>query len=155
MLNKRKVYVASSWRNELQPVIVKALRTALHEVYDFHCPEPGNAGFHWSEIDPDWKDWDRYQFVAGIRHPIADKGFKFDRDALNWCDTCVLLLPCGRSAHLEAGYAAGQGKRTIVMLTSDNFEPELMYRLGHGFVKSIKGLLYALDMTDSNYTVMI
>lgn len=32
------------------------------------------------------------------------------------CDLCVLVLPCGRSAHLELGYAVGAGKVTIVLI---------------------------------------
>ena len=30
-----KVYVASSWNNEVYPEVVKALRRAGHDVYDF------------------------------------------------------------------------------------------------------------------------
>lgn len=78
----------------------------------------------------------------------------YDRDALHWCDTCVLVLPCGRSAHLEAGYAAGQGKRTIFMLSQDKFEPELMYRLGHGFVTDTRELLTALETPELNCTTI-
>jgi hypothetical protein len=44
---------------------------------------------------------------------------------MEWADTCVLVLPCGRSAHLEAGWFCGQGKRCII-LTRDGEEPELM-----------------------------
>ena len=35
-------------------------------------------------------------------------------EALRACDGCVLVLPSGRSAHLEAGWAAGAGKRVVV-----------------------------------------
>jgi hypothetical protein len=44
------------------------------------------------------------------------------------CDTCVLVLPCGRSAHTEAGWFAGRGKKVIVYLP-ERQEPELMYKL--------------------------
>ncbi len=64
-----------------------------------------------------------------LSNPIALHGFKYDKEGLDWCDTCVLLLPCGKSAHLEAGYAIGQGKPTLVVLHPDRFEPELMYLL--------------------------
>lgn len=131
----RRIYVASSWRNAHQPAIVLALREAGHEVYDFRNPAPGNQGFAWSAIDPDWLGWDPATFAHLVQeHPAAAAGFSFDKAALDWADTCVLLLPCGRSAHLEAGYAAGQGKRVIWWLHSDRFEPELMYLLGHDFV---------------------
>jgi hypothetical protein len=40
----------------------------------------------------------------------------------------VLVLPCGRSAHLELGYAAGLGQRTAVLML-EPCEAELMYLL--------------------------
>src|SRR5258705_2332390 len=45
-----KIYVASSWRNPLQPAIVHTLRRCGHDVYDFRSPKPGDRGFHWSEL---------------------------------------------------------------------------------------------------------
>ena len=122
------IYVASSWRNLHQPAVVEALRQAGHEVYDFRNPEPGDHGFAWSQIDPD-QAWtkDPERFRAGLRHPIAQRGFALDMGALRSCDACVLVLPCGRSAHLELGWAAGAGKRSIVLLDQPISEPELMY----------------------------
>lgn len=126
----RRVYVASSWRNAAQPHTVKALRAAGHEAYDFRNPAPGNTGFAWSSIDPDWLGWEPRAFRALLDHELARDGFGFDFEAMKWADTFVLLLPCGRSAHLEAGWAIGQGKPTAILLHGDGFEPELMYRLG-------------------------
>jgi hypothetical protein len=131
----RRIYVASSWRNPFQQQLVAELRDAGHEVYDFRNPAPGNDGFAWSAIDRDWLAWTPEAFARHVQtHPTAADGFAFDKSALDWCDTCVLVLPCGRSAHLEAGYAADQGKRVVWWLHDDKFEPELMYLLGHDFV---------------------
>lgn len=121
-----RVYVASSWRNALQPSVVERLRAEGHEVYDFRNPRPGDHGFAWSDIDPDWQQWSAPEFRAALLHPVAQAGFTSDMDALRWADTCLLVLPCGRSAHLELGFAVGAGKRTIVLLSGTN-EPELMY----------------------------
>lgn len=136
----RKIYVASSWRNMHHPRIVDALKLAGHEVYDFKNPAPDNHGFAWSQVDPDHLAWGPREFTDLVQsHPVAARGFAFDKAALDWCDTCVLVLPCGRSAHLEAGYCAGQGKRVIWWLHPDRFEPELMYLLGHDFVIAGEG----------------
>ncbi len=121
------IYVASSWRNLLQPGIVHALRRCGHEVYDFRHPAPGNTGFAWSSIDPDWESWTAEQYRAALRHPIAVAGYALDIAALRACDACVLVLPSGRSASWEFGYAMGQGKRGVV-IQLDRVEPELMYR---------------------------
>lgn len=121
-----RIYLASSWRNEFQPTMVDLLRLNDHEVYDFRNPGPGQSGFSWSDIDPDWQNWTAAQYRAALtNNPIASHGYLNDFRAMEWADTCVLLLPCGRSAHLEAGWFAGRGKRLII-LTQDGEEPELM-----------------------------
>lgn len=124
-----KIYVASSWRNEYQPTVVVALHDAGHEVYDFRNPADGNDGFHWSEIDPEWKTWTPAEFIdTGLSHPMATRGFKLDFDAMHWADVCVLVMPCGRSAHLEAGWFVGRAGKRLIILLSDG-EPELMYKM--------------------------
>lgn len=122
-MSNTKIYVASSWRNEKQPEVVQALRDDAHFVYDFKDAD----GFHWSEIDPNWKSWDSETFVDALQHPLAIKGFDRDMHALSHADICVLVMPCGRSAHLEAGWAVGAGKPTAVLLSGG--EPELMYSM--------------------------
>jgi len=57
-----KIYVASSWRNAVQPTVVLRLRDEGHEVYDFRHPSPGYDGFSWGEIDQDWESWSKEQF---------------------------------------------------------------------------------------------
>ncbi len=121
------IYVASSWRNARQPEIVVALRAAGLEVYDFRNPEEGDGGFHWSDIDPNWQHWSPSEFINALEHPLARKGFATDMLALESCDTLVLVMPCGRSAHLEAGFAQGAGRNTAILLSDG--EPELMYKM--------------------------
>src|SRR5262252_7936142 len=120
------IYVASSWRNMLQQGIVHALRRCGHEVYDFKNPSPGSHGFSWHDIDPLWKQWTPEQYQEALQHPVAKEGYALDITALRACDACVLVLPSGRSASWELGYAMGHGKRGYVV-QFDDFEPELMY----------------------------
>jgi hypothetical protein len=122
---KRQVYVASSWRNPHQQGVVAALRKDGHEVYDFRNPRPGDHGFSWAEIDSGWQDWTPLGFREALDHPVARQGFSSDFGAMIRADTFVLVLPSGRSSHLELGWAAGARKRTAVMLAVG--EPELMY----------------------------
>lgn len=130
------LYVASSWRNRHYPTVVAMLRgvsaaadiepdNGTWAVHDFR----DEAGyFSWRQIDPDWEAWDRHAYVAKVRHPLADVGFNRDMGGLNRATACLLVGPCGRSAHLELGYAAGNGLATAIYLPEDQ-EPELMYRM--------------------------
>jgi hypothetical protein len=108
---------------------VLALREAGHEVYDFTHPAHGNEGFSWRSCSPDpaaLKDPRRFRDEV-LSHPSCKLGFTLDRTALRNADLTVLVLPCGRSAHLELGYAIGDGQHTIVLLDDPMSEPELMY----------------------------
>ena len=131
---KHKIYVASSWRNKEQPMVVDILRNMSHEVYDFKNPKKGSKGFSWSQVREDYLKWTPEEYVRILldkdNHRIHE-GFKLDMDALKWCDTCILLLPCGRSAHLEAGWCIGQGKPTAVYISKEKFEPDLMYLMAN------------------------
>jgi hypothetical protein len=123
-----RIYLASSWRNCEQPAVLHALRLAGFEVYDFRNPEPGNTGFKWSAIDPEWQQWTPERFQGALSHPIAEAGFGLDWSAMQRADVGFLLLPSGRSAHLEAGYFVGANKPLIVLLRPGG-EPELMYKM--------------------------
>jgi hypothetical protein len=140
-----KIYVASSWRNSYQPAVVELLkRGGDYEVYDFKNPEPGNDGFRWSAIDPNWKDWDTKRYAKALEHPIAQKGFKLDMSALTEADICVLVLPSGRSASFEYGYHCGVKGRPGIVYMPENCEPELMYS-GSVFAATTDELLRAVE----------
>lgn len=146
-----RIYVASSWRNPYQPAVVKALRTAGYQTYDFknpteeyHNPDGLPHGFQWSEIDPDWQGWTPEAYREALAAPLAERGFKSDFDAMRWADTCVLLWPSGRSAHIEAGWMAGSGRRVYVLAFGEN-EPELMVKMFTGICLTLGELLDALS----------
>lgn len=137
-----KVYVASSWRNSKQTAVVKDLRRVGYEVYDFKNPKAGDKGFHWSSIDPKWKDWTPFEYRQALKHPIAESGYQSDMAAMEWADVFVGVQPFGRSASLEMGWAAGQHKGTILLLS--NGEPELMVKMLDHICCSLKEVRDAL-----------
>lgn len=138
-----KIYVASSWRNKYFPAVVEALRAKGHEVYDFRNPPHGGNGFRWTDIDEKALEWSFDEYSEGLHHPKAERQFKADLEALEWADTCVLVLPSGRSAHTEAGWMAGAGRRVFVYIPEMQ-EPELMYKLFDRVAGSMEDLLEAI-----------
>jgi nucleoside 2-deoxyribosyltransferase len=128
-----KLYVASSWRNPFYNEVLAALRNDGHECYDFRNPFPGNTGFKWDDIDPNWKEWTPEQWHLALHTPIANRGFRCDFEAMTWADGCVLVMPSGRSAHLEAGWFAGRNK-PVWAYVPEKAEPELMYKLLSGAI---------------------
>ncbi len=145
-MNKRAkyIYVASSWRNRYQPGVIGLLKFRGFECYDFRNPGPGKKGFAWSDIDPNWQEWTVDQYNSALEHPIAKRGFKNDFDAMKRADTFVLILPSGRSAHLELGWAAGAGKRTAILMPEKN-EPELMNKMADEIFTGLLDLVVWLE----------
>jgi hypothetical protein len=123
-----RIYVASSWRNQYQPHVIKLLRELGHDPYDFRNPRGFEAGFQWEDVDPNWQQWCMEQYRDLLDTRKARRGFDCDMMALQTSDTCLLVLPCGRSAHLEAGYASGNHTNTAVYIP-EPIEPELMYKM--------------------------
>lgn len=139
----RRIYVASSWRNDFQPEVCKLLVEAGHRIYDFRNP-PGKAGFKWNDIEDGWKDWSRERYRELLTTTsAAAHGFIADLRGMLWADTCVLVLPCGRSAHLEAGWFAGMNKPLIIYMPQTE-EPDLMYLFAQDICLDATELLEAL-----------
>lgn len=165
------IYVASSWRNHFQVAVVAALRAADRqqpgrglEPYDFKNP-PNNTGFHWGEVG--MPSYDREtntlvpfnEYQQALEHPRAIEGFKSDFEAMQASDRCVLVLPCGRSAHLEAGWFAGAGRELYILMADEPTNrikeddemwvvPELMYKMATGVTDSLFDLLGLLGVDD-------
>jgi hypothetical protein len=143
-----RIYLASSWRNARYPQVLAALRAAAHQVFDFRQPHGHANGFSWDVVDPAWRDWTLQDYrTALLTNPLAAQRFSEDARALAWCDGCVLVHPSGRDSHLELGWAAGAGKRAIILLADGDRqvgEPDLMTLLATDIVTTIDELLAAL-----------
>jgi hypothetical protein len=148
-----KIYVASSWRCEYQQAVVYRLRTLGHEVYDFRGAGTGwgeddgpDGGFHWTEVDPEYKTWpqDIPRYIAGLNHPRAIEGFDRDMSALIRCNACILVNPCGQSAHAELGWACGAGKLTAAFCPAIR-EPDLMLKMASLITDKWEDILEWLD----------
>ncbi len=129
-----RVYVASSWRNNVYPEVLEVLRQAGHEVYDFR--HQGGSDWNPAEITSD-------ELFSYLDHPKVKSIFKKDMDALEESDAVVCVLPCGRSAHLELGYGIGAGKRTV-LLWHDGDAPDIMHKAVDAIVFDVDDIPGAL-----------
>lgn len=135
-----RIYVASSWRNEFYPAVVERLRAEGFDVYDFRNPPSGDEGFKWSNVDANYMEWTPEEYRNQLMNEKAVRQFGNDLEAMNSCDACVLVLPCGRSAHTEAGWFAGRGRKVIAYIPTKQ-EPELMYKLFDGVACSMQEVI--------------
>lgn len=126
-----KIYLASSWKNERNVKIwAYTLREKGHEVDAFCDESSGRFVFHFSEIG-DASQLNAVNFLADER---SQKAFAEDKKWIDWADAVLLILPAGKSSHLEAGYAVGCGKKLIIW--NDEF-PKGEFDVMYGFADLI------------------
>jgi hypothetical protein len=143
MENKRHVYIVGSMRrfhdspgSLCQGSAVwdaaRELRAAGHDVFDdWHASGP-DADQHWRDYEVA-RGHDYFEALAG---DAARHNLHFDHSHLVKADTVVLVLPAGKSAHLEFGLAMGLGKQTHILFGHGQPGPsdrwDLMYGLSLG-----------------------
>jgi hypothetical protein len=77
-----------------------------------------------ARADDDWTSHERLRgrrYVEAIRGYHAKQVMEMDLRHLKRCDGAIMVMPCGKSGHLELGWMIGQGKPGFVLLDS---EPE-------------------------------
>ena len=82
------------------------------------------------EADDRWKEHEEFKgrpYIEAIRGHHAKDVFEFDKRHLDSSDAAVLVLPAGRSAHLEAGYMVGCGKPVYILWDETPKLPEIWY----------------------------
>ena len=112
------IYVIGSLRNNGVPDVAKELRGCGLDAFD-----------SWFAAGPEADDcWKAYEVSKGCSYRDALRGyaaqhvFSFDKHHLNRCDAAILVLPAGRSGHLELGYVSGLGKPSFILLDEDYIE---------------------------------
>jgi hypothetical protein len=123
-----KVYLIGSLRNPQVPLLGKRIRALGFDVFD--------DWFGAGEIADD--SWQAYEEARGRHYGEALYGraaeniFQFDLRHLNSSDLGVLMLPAGKSGHLELGYLIGQGKPGLVLFPEVPSRWDVMYQLADG-----------------------
>ena len=108
------INIATSWKNESEVKKLAALlRSSGFDVDDFTDDSRGRFVFHYSELGP----IDQHDAISFLKYAKAQRAFQEDKKMIDWADAVILLLPAGKSSHLEAGYAKGSGKKLIIYQT--------------------------------------
>lgn len=128
MKSEMRIFLASSWKNrEKVRAIAIELRVAGHNVYDFTDPRyrsvPPIPLERFSNLfDPaagEYRDYlNRREWVS-----VMEK----NKQALNWCDAVILMLPCGLDAHADAYYAHSLGKTLMITGHPDKGERSFVH----------------------------
>lgn len=127
------IYVIGSLRNENIPVVGNAIRAAGFEAFD-----------DWWGTGPEADDfWLKYEKLRGRNYVEALKGraaqntFNLDKLNIDRSEGVLMVLPAGRSGHMEFGYARGQGKPGVILLQGEPDRYDVMYNFASKVVYDI------------------
>lgn len=140
----KKIYVAGSLRNPDLPLVGNAIRAAGFDAFD--------DWFAGGEIaDDEWMKYERTRgrdYKQGLFGHAARHIFEFDQFHLRSSDALVLVLPAGKSAHLEMGYLCGLGKPTWVLFKEEPERWDVMYQFAEGIFYNIDELIADIKRID-------
>lgn len=118
------IYLIGSLRNNKIPLIANEIRKLGFEVFD-----------DWFSPGPHADDyWRKYEKTKTSSYKQALKGyagkhiFEFDKFHLDRADVAILVMPAGKSCHLELGYMVGKNKKTYVLFDKEPLRWDIMYQ---------------------------
>ncbi len=138
-------FVASRWRNKDQvKELVQQIRQKGKTVYSFL--EGDGKGYQLKTIDPNHDPevfMEQFENIPNWQtDPEVKRVFDVDMEALKNSKHVILLLPAGKSAHIEAGVAYGLGKDLSVI--GEQKEAESLYMIFQHFSPTIKAFVDTL-----------
>jgi nucleoside 2-deoxyribosyltransferase len=139
-----KVYVIGSLRNPKIPEIANKIREAGFEVFDdWYAAGP--------EADDKWKEYEQGRgrgYSDALSGAAATNVYEFDKRNLDSSDAVVLVLPAGRSGHLELGYCLGKGTPGFILLEDGVDRWDVMYKFANGVTDNLDHIIKHLKIRD-------
>lgn len=121
----KSIYLVGSLRNPKVPELGNYLRDLGFDIFD----DWYGAG----EAADD--SWQKYELGRGRTYKQALDGYAsrhivdLDHTHLCRCDCAVLVMPAGKSGHMELGFVMGQGKPAFVFFDGEPERWDQMYGL--------------------------
>ena len=125
-MTEKMIYIIGSLANPEVPVVANKLRKLFPqwEIFDsWYSPGP--------EADEYWR---KYEKEKGITYKEALKSwaathiFEFDKFHISRATDVIMVMPAGKSGHLELGWALGQGNRGYVLFNEEPKKWDIMYQ---------------------------
>lgn len=139
------IYVAGALQNSRVPEVASALREHGYEAWD----EWHGAGPH---ADDHWRDYEvarGHTYAEALGGIGAQNTFLFDLAHLDLADYLVLVMPAGRSSHLELGYFLGKDKPAFILLDSEPERFEVMPNFATAVCSSVSELLGMIEREET------
>ncbi len=138
---EKSLYLIGSLRNPTVQDVAAQFRRQNWDVFD-----------DWAAAGPEADDyWQKYENARGRGVQAALKGYaaqhvyKYDKSHLDRCAMGLLVLPAGKSGHLELGYLIGCGKPGFILLDGEPERFDVMYNFAAAVYTNIDEALLGMD----------
>jgi len=124
-MNKKQkvIYLIGSLRNEKIPHVANKLRKLGFEVFDdWFSPGP--------EADDFWRNYEKVRgstYKQALNNWAGKHIYDFDKHHIDRSDVGIMVMPAGKSGHLEIGYMIGQGKPCFIVFDEEPERWDVMY----------------------------
>jgi hypothetical protein len=122
MTDKKKIYIIGALKNENITKIASSLRPK-YDVFD-QWITPGPEADHFLFQYAKQRGWN---YKEALTCDAAKNNFNFDKRHIDSSDIVVMVMPAGKSAHLELGYSIGMGKEAHILFDEEPDRFDLMY----------------------------
>lgn len=98
--------------------LAEVLRAFKHKVFDFTDATHRDCeldGFVFNASDWSGKPLEQIDWIEFMQYSATKRAYHSDKAGLDWSEATILLLPSGRSSHIEAGYSVGKGKPLFIL----------------------------------------
>jgi len=136
-VKKVNVYLVGALKNEAIPYLALTLEKEGYSVFaEWHNPGP-EADMHWQEHEK--LKGSSYKEALDGSH--VENVFYYDKSYIDLADIVVLVMPAGKSGHLELGYATGIGKHTFILLDEEPERYDIMPRFAKAVCNNVSELI--------------
>ena len=138
----KSVYIIGALRNPAVPTLANDIQSLGIEGFaDWYSPGP--------DADDYWRDYSRARgltYEQALKSHAATHIFEFDKFHLDRCDAAVLLMPAGKSGHLELGYMIGTGKPGYILFDEEPERYDIMVQFATKIFFKRSSLLAELEL---------
>jgi nucleoside 2-deoxyribosyltransferase len=142
----KSIYLIGSLRNREIVHLENKLREKGFDPYASWMAAGPQADDYWQE----YCNHRGMSYKEALKDYSAQNVFEFDRTHLGRCDGAILVLPAGKSGHIELGYMVGLGKPSFVLFDNVPDRYDVMYNFATDVCFSETELLDSLTTWNDN-----
>lgn len=137
------MYLIGSLRNPNVPVIAEQIRKATGiEVFDDWFAAGERA-------DDAWKEYEQargHDYPTALEGHAANHVFEYDKTHLFRATMGLMVLPAGRSGHIELGILRGRGFPAWILLDEAEQRWDVMYKFASGIYTKIEPVIEEIQL---------